>query len=307
MSKSPAPIALFVYNRLDHTRRTVEALAKNQLAKESDLFIFSDAAKDKAGTVRVTQIRDYIKNISGFRSVTIVERPENWGLAHSITSGVTELVEKFDRVIVLEDDLVTSPHFLSFMNDGLELYADTDTVAEIHGYVYPVDGLPETFFIKGADCWGWATWKRAWKYYEPDGVKLLTELKKRRLTREFDFDGNYPYTMMLENQIMKVNDSWAVRWYASCFLAGKLTLYPGRSLVVNIGMDDSGENSTGTKIYEVSLSPAPVAIIRATPTEDLLAKEKFAQFLATTGTGRTVIQLKFLVKKLLFNLRKFFS
>ena len=128
-----------------------------------------------------------------------------------------------DKVIVLEDDLVTSPHFLQYMNDGLGIYERDDRVISIHGYSYPVHGkLPETFFLRGADCLGWATWKRGWDLFEDDGQRLLNELERRNLTRSFDFDGSYPYTQMLRDQIAGSNSSWAVRWYASAFLRDKL-------------------------------------------------------------------------------------
>jgi hypothetical protein len=110
--------------------------------------------------------------------------------------------------------------------------------------VYPIkQKLPDTFFLRGADCWGWATWKKGWKYFEPDGKKLLNELEQRGLTHEFDFEDSYPFTQMLRDQIKGKNNSWAIRWNASAFLAGKLTLYPSNSYVQNIGNDDSGTHS----------------------------------------------------------------
>jgi hypothetical protein len=216
-------------------------LKANPLAAQSDLFVFSDGPKNADAAAGVAQVRELLKGLTGFRSVTVAERERNFGLAASIISGVTDIVSRHGAVIVLEDDLVTSPHFLRYMNDALELYRDREEVASIHGYIYPVEGaLPETFFLRGADCWGWATWKRAWELFEPDGAKLLARLRDGKLTKAFDRDGSYEYTRMLEDQISGRNDSWAVRWYASAFLADRLTLYPGRSLVQNIGMDALG-------------------------------------------------------------------
>lgn len=150
------PIILFVYNRLWHTKQTVEALQKNDLASESELFIFSDGPKPGAEE-KVKEVREYLKTITGFRKVTIIERDTNWGLANNIIDGVTKIVNEYGKVIVLEDDLVTSPGFLTYMNEGLKIYADEEQVASIHGYIYPLkhpERLPETFFIRGADCWG---------------------------------------------------------------------------------------------------------------------------------------------------------
>jgi len=244
-----SPIALFVYNRPWHTRQTVESLKRNELASASELIIFSDAAKSEKNDYGVAKTREYIRSIKGFKSVEIVERKVNYGLARSIISGVADVVNKFGRIIVLEDDLITSAHFLRFMNDGLDIFENDERVISIHGYSYPVgEGLPDYYFLKGADCWSWATWKRGWDLFEPDGVKLLNELKNKNLTYRFDFNGAYPYTRMLEDQTKGINNSWAVRWYASAFISDKLTLYPGKSFVDNIGRDGSGVNyETGKK------------------------------------------------------------
>jgi hypothetical protein len=239
---SLAPIALFVYNRLDHAQTTIEALKQNDLAKDSELFIFSDGPKDnELSRAQVNELREYLSQVNGFKSVQIISQVTNQGLAKSIIDGVTKIVNDFGQVIVVEDDLLVSNYFLEYLNKGLELYKHDEEVASIHAYVYPVSGvLPSTFFLKGADCWGWATWKRGWDIFEADSQKLLAELQNRHLTNEFDFAGSYPYTQMLKDQIAQRNNSWAIRWYASAFLKNKLTLYPGQSLVYNTGFDGSG-------------------------------------------------------------------
>jgi hypothetical protein len=157
----------------------------------------------------------------------------------------------------------------------------------VHAYSYPTrDPLPETFFLQGADCWGWGTWARAWARFEPDGAKLLDALRRRRLTRHFDFGGRYPYTQMLEDQIAGRNNSWAIRWHAACYLDGLLTLYPGRSLVENIGNDSSGTHCATTD----ALSRAPterhvnVGAIPVEPSE--AARLAFARFFAEQWTWR---------------------
>ena len=254
-----APIVIFTYCRPEHTRRTVKSLLMNPHAGESDLIVYSDAARTSEKQQAVDAVRAYLATITGFRSVTIKLRPENYGLAQSIIQGVTEVLQQSDRIIVLEDDMVTSPHFLTYMNEALERYADDERVASIHAYVYPVDQpLPEAFFLTGADCWGWATWRRGWECYNPDGQHLLDQLKHRNLIRAFDFNGAYPYSKMLKSQIKGKNDSWAIRWYASAFLAGKLTLYPGRSLVQNIGNDDSGTHCGTSDSLDIDLSQTPI-------------------------------------------------
>jgi hypothetical protein len=276
-----APIALVAYNRPAHLAAVAEALARNPEAAASRLFVFSDAPKHDAARASVEEVRTRARALRGFRSVELVEAPANLGVARSIVGGATRLTAEFGRVIVLEDDLVPSPHFLRYMNEALDAYASDERVASVHAYSYPVAGdLPETFFLRGADCWGWATWKRGWDLFEPDGRKLLLELERRALTHEFDFDGKYPYTQMLRDCIAGRNDSWAVRWYASAFLEDRLTLYPGSSQVRNIGADGSGTHVGSTRRFDnpdwgraLRVSAIPVA-------ESKAARQAFGTYLA---------------------------
>jgi len=250
-----SPIILFTYARPEHTERTVEALLGNPGVNEHDLIVYSDAPRTPDKAQAVSAVREFLQTITGFRSVTIHHRPHNYGLAKSIIEGVTEVLSRYERIIVLEDDMVTSPHFLSYMNEALNRFADDERVISVHGYVYPVQqALPEAFFLRGADCWGWATWRRGWALFNADGQALLDELKRCNMIKSFDFNGTYGYSQMLEGQIKGTNDSWAIRWYASAFLADKLTLYPGRSLVHNIGNDSSGTHCGSNSIHDAILS-----------------------------------------------------
>jgi hypothetical protein len=283
---SYAPIALFVYNRPEQLRRTVEALKRNLLAKSSDLIIFSDAPKSEEQAEKVCEIRQYIHQINGFQSVNIIEREANFGLARSIIDGVTAIVSEYGRIIVLEDDMVTSRYFLTYMNDALDLFASDERVISIHGYVYPVGRpLPDAFFLRGADCWGWATWRRGWACFNSDGQFLLDELKRSKLVRAFDYNGVYPFSKMLKDQIKGVNDSWAVRWYASAFLAGKLTLYPSRSLVHNIGIDNSGTHCGEAAELSAELSDIPIDLkyIDVKPSQE--GRQAFEAFFEQMQTG----------------------
>jgi hypothetical protein len=273
-----APIVLFVYNRPKHTKQTVDALQKNELASESELFIFSDASKNENTIEKVKEVREYIKTIDGFKNITIIEREKNWGLANSIIDGVTKIVNEYGKIIVIEDDLVTSPYFLKFMNEALEMYQDEPMVASIHGYMYPINGLPDTFFIRGADCWGWATWKEKWSIFEKDGQKLLDELSKKKLQKEADFNGAFDYSRMLKDQIKGKNNSWAVRWYMSAFLKEMLTLYPSVSYVRNIGNDESGTHCGATDVFDVVLNQK-LYIEKIEPFENIKAKQQIECFL----------------------------
>lgn len=242
-----APIILFAYNRPEHLRRTAEALAGNALASRSPLTIYCDGPRAEKDLEATAQVREIARGVSGFARVEVVERSENLGLARSLITGIDDALAGHDGVIVMEDDLVTSPHFLDFMNDGLERYAADDRVVSVSGYRFPVKGaMPETFFLPGAFCWGWATWRRGWALYEHDAEALLEAIIRHDLIYEFDFRGTDPMTQILQwsaNKDSRV-DSWASRWMGSACLHRKLSLYPGRTLVENIGFDGSGKHST---------------------------------------------------------------
>ena len=236
------------------------------MAAQSDFYIYSDAAKNYEEVGDVNKVREFIKTVTGFKSISIIERENNLGLANSIIDGVTSIVNRHEKVIVLEDDLVTSKYFLNFMNDSLITYEKDDQVASIHGYFYPIENMDESFFIKGADCWGWGTWKNRWSLFEPNGQKLLNELKERKLVKEANFNNSFSYSNMLRQQIKGDNDSWAVRWYISMFLLGKLTLYPGKSFVQNIGFgldathSTSENNNFNVELYEQKHSNQKIKI-----------------------------------------------
>jgi hypothetical protein len=287
-----APIALFVYNRLDHAKETLDALRKNVLANQSDLIIFSDAPKTEKQVKAVREVRKYLAKIGGFKSVTIVERPVNLGLANSIIDGVTKMCNDFGKVIVLEDDLVTTSYFLQYMNDALDFYEKDESVVAVDAYMYPIKAaMPETFFLKDPGCWGWATWQRGWMLFESDGDKLLEQLRRKNLEKVFDYDGSYPYTQMLIDQIKKKNNSWAIRWYASIFLQDKLVLHVGKSLVINIGNDNSGTHGGKTDFYNVELNTQPVKIQKIALQEDSFSRKEIANFL--NSTKRSVLRLVF--------------
>ena len=264
-----APILLFVYNRPQHTARGVESLLRNALAADSRLIIYSDAPKTAADADSVRQVREYVRGISGFKEIEIVERGENWGLARSIIDGVTRAVDRYGRVIVLEDDLVVAPYFLQFMNEALETYKDEPSVGHIQACDFTRDAsLPDTFLIKWTGSWGWATWDRAWHLFQPDGRKLLAEMRQRRLTREFDFNGAYGFTRMLQRQIQGRNNSWAIRWNASLFLRDVLSLNVGKSLVRNEGFDGSGTNCGGGGLYASDLWMQPLKVVKPEAMEE---------------------------------------
>lgn len=267
-----SPIILFVYNRPDHTRRAIESLKRNKEAAESVLYVYSDAPRSEADAAAVAEVRGIIGDIAGFKEANITLRERNYGLARNIIEGVTRVVNAYGRVIVLEDDLVVAPYFLRFMNEALECYQYEERVGHIQACDFTRDpSLPPTFLIKFTGSWGWATWKRAWRFFNPDGQALLNLLEERRLTRQFDFNGKYRFTRMLRRQIAGKNNSWAIRWNASLFLADILSLNVGRSLVSNEGFDGSGTNCGGGNLYASSLYPQPLKVEKIAPIEENMA------------------------------------
>ena len=275
-----APIALFVYNRPEHTRRTLTYLQKNLLADESRLFIFSDAAKTDDDKAKVEQVRQLIKGITGFKSVKVTERKENLGLANSIIGGVTQLVNEYGKVIVFEDDLLSSPYTLQYFNEALTRYANEEKVMHIGAYMYNLANkkLQQTFFFRAATSWGWATWDRAWKGFEPDVDVLLKQFDKKK-TGQFSIDGTMNFWKQLEGFKAGKNDSWAIRWYASIFLKGGLTLNPSTSLVHNIGNDGTGVHSNIENTYHVQIAKKAIKQFPAEIKEDQQAYQAIKNFL----------------------------
>lgn len=299
-----APIALFTYSRADHTRQAVESLLQNAEAKDSDLYIFSDGPKTEEKRAAVEENRKYIHTITGFKSVTIVEREKNWGLANSLIAGITEIVNKYGRVIVVEDDLILSPYFLKFMNDGLEKYEQDDNVASISGFLNPVEGnIPETFFLRYFACWGWATWKRAWDLLNTDARDLLRQLRWKK--NDFNIGGGGAFYEMLYCQKVGLVDSWAVRFYASCFLKNKLHLFPGVSLVRQIGIDGSGTHCTTTdSTYDLmKLCMSPINIKDIKVEENIIMYNIFTKFYCKKRNMRFFLhkygEFKSLVRRIL--------
>jgi len=236
-----APIVLFVYNRSWHTKQTIEALQKNELAHDSELFIYSDAPKNEEAEGAVEEVRAYLKTIDGFKNVHIIERETNWDLAKSIIDGVTTVVNQYGKVIVLEDDLVASPYFLKFMNDALDFYQDEKKVWHISGWNYPIedDSGQDVFLWRVMNCWGWATWADRWQYYEKDVDRLIKEFSKEDIYR-FNVDGTENFWAQVMANKKGAIDTWAIFWYATIFKYGGLCLNPVKSFVHNIGLDGSG-------------------------------------------------------------------
>mgnify|MGYP001161213162 FL=1 len=294
-----APIVLFVYNRPYHLKKTINYLKKNTLAKKSKLIIFSDGPKAIKDADNVKKVRIYIRNIKGFNNVEIIERKKNFGLSKNIISGVSQVFKDYEKAIILEDDILVEKNFLTFMNEGLRLYAKKKLVASIHGYVYPLtltDHKTRYFFIKGADCWGWATWKRAWFFFEKNGEKLKKIIDKKKLSREFNFNNSYDYYKMLNDQIKNKNNSWAIRWYASAFVNNMMTMYPSKSFVKNIGIDGTGTHGKSNKIVNlnkfISKNYLSIKSQKVKIEENIIMRKKFENYFRKNSENFIVRTLK---------------
>ena len=252
-----APIVMTVYNRPWHTEQTLSALKANDLADQSVLYIYCDGPKHLAlpeDLEKIAKVRQLAKSEQWCKEVNVIESQHNIGLVNSFIKAVTEAVNRHGRVIVLEDDQVTSKGFLKYLNEALEIYKDDKQVMHVSAYMYPAKftSRETTFFLSVQSCPGWATWKRAWAHYNHDGADHLKYFSQtRRRKKEFDIEGHAYFFKQLERNAGPELYSFAVRWYASCIRAGGLSLFPARSLIQNIGLDDSGLHCQGGTMYHV--------------------------------------------------------
>jgi hypothetical protein len=299
-----APIALFVYNRPQHTERTVKFLKQNELAADSRLFIFSDGAKTDADADKVAEVREFIKKIDGFKSIEIIESKTNLGLANSVIAGVTRLNATYGKVIVFEDDLISSPYTLTYFNEALNRYRDEEKVMHIGAYMYVLadKNLPDSFFYRAATSWGWATWDRAWQHFEPNIDTLLKQFNHPK-KHAFSIEGTMNFWKQMQDFKKGKNNSWAIRWYASIFLKGGLTLNPSQSLVNNIGHDGTGVHSGLNDIYNVIINPQPIKDFPTVVEENKAAYQAIKNFLANRK-GSMFNRIKRFVKE---KLNQYFS
>lgn len=277
--KELSPIVLFVYNRLIHTKLTIEALQKNELANQSELFIYSDGAKNEESRQCVNEVRTYIDSIDGFKKITVIKRRENWGLANSIINGVTKIVNEYGKIIVLEDDLITSPYFLKFMNEALEFYKNEEKVWHISGWNYPIDneGLSDTFCWRGMNCWGWATWDNRWSYYKKDVEKTIDSFSKKEIYK-FNIDGvENLWGQVISNKKSNIN-TWAIFWYAMIFKKNGFCVNPSQTFVKNIGNDGSGINCNNNSSLSSSLSTNNSLSFNVEVEENKIAFSKIREF-----------------------------
>lgn len=280
---SLAPIVLFVYNRPHLTLRTLQSLSLNDWANESELIIYADGPKNNASARQIEsikEVRKVIRSKQWCKNVSFVESEHNKGLANSIINGVSEVINQYGSIIVIEDDVVLSRYFLRFMNEGLEKYEDEPRVLSLGSWnYYHHDAPADTYFIRLPDTIAWATWKRAWMHFESDAHKLYQQLQKRDLMHAFNLNGNFGYEHMLKQQLEGKVNSWAIRLTATAFIHNTLTLYPSRSLSKHIGF---GSDSTHVKSADynrdLALAESPIQLEDITLVNDQSAIDAFIHF-----------------------------
>lgn len=274
-----APVVIFVYNRLEHTKKTISSLLDNALAKYSDVFIFSDGPKNVEDEVKVNKVRSYIKSVNGFNRSTIIQREKNWGLAQNIIDGVTQVVTKYSKIIVLEDDLIVSPGFLKFMNDALDYYQPVNKVWHISGWNYSIDGteLSDVFLWRVMNCWGWGTWSDRWSKFEWNVDNVTKDFTSSEI-KMFNLDGTENFwAQVIANKQGKL-DTWAIYWYATIFKNHGLCLNPTQTFVQNIGHDGSGVHSGKTDYYSSGLNYKKEFLFEDKFVENQIAVQRIKKF-----------------------------
>lgn len=271
----PAPIALFTYNRPEHLARTVEALQQNLLASQSELFIFSDGPKTDKDVEKVKKVREYIHTIKGFRKIEITERDKNWGLAPSIIAGVSDILSHYERIIVMEDDLLSLPTFLNFNNDALDFYENTENIFSISGFNFPIpvpDYYQQSVYISPRACsLGWATWRNRWEKADWE-VKDYEAFKRDKAAQKAFNRGGPNLTSTLVKQQKGMISSWAIRWCYAHYKYNAYCLYPVNSKIQHIGADGSGSETPKTDKLDVVFEEAPYEL-----THDLQEDEVIMQ------------------------------
>lgn len=297
-----APVVLFVYNRLDHTKNVIESLSKNLLADQTDLYVFSDAAKTENGLEKVNAVREYIRKTNwreSFQKVTVVEAKQNKGLARSIIGGVTEILEEYGKVIVVEDDLILSPYFLQYMNGALDYYKNVPNIWSISGYSFPMRSLknyPHDVFYSYRGCsWGWATWSDRWVKTDWEVKDYPGLMQDKEWQRRFN-RGGADLTGMLGMQMEGKINSWAIRWVFTQSNLDMYTVYPKNSYILNDGCDGSGTHVGNTAEYSTNIQDGvPECRFEQLEIDRKIAREFWYKYSDT------------LDKKIIRNLKKIFK
>jgi hypothetical protein len=296
-----APILIFSYKRLSHLIKCIDSLKNNFLARETDVYIFSDGPKNENDIEEVDAVRRYLKGLDGFKSINVVCNNVNLGLSRSVINGIESIVGVHDYFIVVEDDLVFSEYFIQFMNNALIEYKNDDVIGCVSGYSFLSGRSNAAELFRLPSSWGWASWSAKWSLFEKNPNILVAKLNNLKLKKYFDVDGTYPSTKLLLDVSDGKYDSWAIRWDASLVLNRQLTLYPSQSLVNNIGFDSSGTHcNSGSQYLNMKLADSLPSIILD---EKVEKKETVNAFIKKNKGSRIVRKLA----SLSYNIKSYLS
>ncbi|TAE73162.1 MAG: glycosyltransferase [Bacteroidetes bacterium] len=277
-----APIVVFAYNRPLHLQKTIESLAKNYLARQSEVFIYIDGAKNQEDEIKINEVKSYIQNYIknqineiDFKKINIITREKNWGLANSVIAGVSEVINIYKKIIVLEDDMISTPDFLNYMNDALNFYENENKIFSISGYTFPIDipidYIENVFITQRTSSWGWATWENRWKKADWQMTDYPYFIKNNTQKKQLSSIGE-DLVLMLKKQHQGFVDSWAIRWIYTHFKQNAFCLYPIDSKIKNIGTDNTGAHTPNTQKFEVDLVEKPYQFVKNIEENQIIKK-----------------------------------
>lgn len=295
---SYAPIMLTVFNRPEHAKKVLESLAKNELAKFSELYIYSDGPRKPEEEEKIKAVRDVLKNVKGFKKVTVVEAPKNKGLANSVITGVTDIVNKYGKVIVLEDDLLTQKYFLNVMNQMLDSYESDTRIAGVTAFMQtsrqvklPKKYKEDIFFNIRPCSTGWGTWKNRWERVDWKVSDFKKFIQNRSIQKEFNKGGKDLTTMLKAKMEGKV-DSWAIRWTYHVFKNNLAFVQTTKSYIDNIGYDASGINSKDETYFFRQNSLAEKKVLKLIPFKGNITWNIVKKYVAPYTFGWAYIKKK---------------
>ena len=296
-----SPLVIFAFNRPKYLEKCLKSLKLNKLSRQTITYFFIDYPKLEKDFKNYNKVLKIVRETNIFKKKFIIQRKYNYGLKKNILNGINYVLKKNETIIVLEDDLYLSKYFLDYMNKYLNFFKNSKNIASIHGYCYPIDkkNLNNFFLLRGADCWGWATWRRAWKFYNDDNLMLAQKIKNKNEIDTFNFNNSFNYHEMLFN---RPQNTWAINWYASAFIRNMFTLYPKNSYVRNMGNSGLGTHSNKIdKRFDISLSKS-FKFEKLVIAEDLNARKKFEEFFKYNFKKKYIFLKK--IKNLLVHIKK---
>jgi hypothetical protein len=299
-----APIALFIYNRPEHTRRMISSLQACDGFADSPIYVFADGPRQDQDIPAIRETRAEARRLLG-DGAFFLEQDANRGVERSIVAGVTQLCDQHGVAVVIEDDLIFSPYFLTFLNTGLRLYQDQPRVMQVCGYMYDVPEFrqrAEAMFLPMTNSLGWATWKRAWDQFDPDATGWRERLRDDRDRRRFDLDGHFKYAQMLSHHMGGRAPAWDIRWYYSVFRNDGLVLYPPRTLVLHTGFDGTGTHDRfSLPVHQAELETNATFVLPTQVAEDQSAGfvfEAIGSFRPSSNLRKAIALARFVLRRL---------